>query len=93
MLASGIALAMCLATLTEIFIPLFAGRLIDAIAQSPLGADAGQRMVADAALHAFVAMAALGLAMVVLRHFAWWGIVPLTLRCMRSVAHDAFHRV
>jgi ATP-binding cassette subfamily B protein len=38
-------------------------------------------------------MASLGLTMVALRHLSWWGIVPLTLGMMRSVAHDAFHRV
>jgi ATP-binding cassette subfamily B protein len=89
-LAGGIALAMCLATVTEIFIPLFAGRLVDAIAQSPTG---GARGVAEPVLIAFGAMAALGFAMIVLRHLAWWGIVPLTLRIMRSVAHESFHRV
>jgi ATP-binding cassette subfamily B protein len=93
MLAGGIALAMCLATLTEIFVPLFAGQLVDAIAQSPGDSIEGRRVVADAALYAFLAMAALGLAMVLLRHLAWWGIVPLTLSMMSSVAHEAFHRV
>src|SRR5688572_28820972 len=89
-LAGGIALAMCLATVTEIFIPLFAGRLVDAIAQSPAG---GARGVTEPVLIAFGAMAALGLAMIVLRHFDWWGIVPLTLGIMSRVANESFHRV
>ncbi len=92
-LAGGIALAMCLATLTEIFIPLFAGQLVDAIAQSSVESVGSRRLAVDAALYALLAMAALGLAMVVLRHLAWWGIVPLTLSMMSSVAHEAFHRV
>ncbi len=71
------------ATVTEIFVPLFAGRLIDALA-------ANRR---DGALLLFAAMASLGLAMVALRHVAWAGIVPFTLRIMRAVTHDAFHRV
>src|SRR5689334_1437312 len=58
-LAGGLAIAMSLATVMEIFIPLFAGRLIDALTRGP-GA-------AMAALHAFIAMAVLGLAMIALR--------------------------
>jgi len=82
-LVAGIALSMSLATLTEIFVPVFAGRLIDAVTTG----------AADAALSAFLAMVALGLALVVLRHLAWWGVVPLTLSLMTSVARDTFHRV
>lgn len=81
--AAYIALFITAATVTEIFVPLFAGRLIDALA-----ADAR-----DNALMLFAAMAALGLVMVVLRHFAWAGIIPFTLRMMRDVTHNAFHRV
>jgi ATP-binding cassette subfamily B protein len=76
---------MSLATLTEIFVPLYAGRLIDALA---LGA-AGR----SAAFGAFLAIVALGLAMVALRHLAWSSVVPFTLSIMREAAADAFHRV
>ncbi|QTH22257.1 ABC transporter ATP-binding protein [Rhizorhabdus wittichii] len=81
--AAFVALFITAATVTEIFVPLFAGRLIDALA-------ADRR---DTALALFGAMAALGLAMVVLRHIAWAGIVPFTLRMMGDVTRDAFHRV
>jgi ATP-binding cassette subfamily B protein len=81
----GIALAMSCGTLTEVAMPVFAGRLVDAIAQ---GRDA-----APAAIHAFAVMVALGLAMVGLRHLAWWGVVPMTLRLMSELLRDAFHRV
>jgi ATP-binding cassette subfamily B protein len=81
----GIAIAMSLATLTEVFVPLFAGRLVDALAGGP--------SAVGTALDAFVMMAALGLAMVGLRHLAWWGVVPLTLGIMSNVARGAFHRV
>lgn len=84
-LVIAIALAMMLATLTEVVVPVYAGRLVDALAQ---GRDA-----AGVALHSFLAMLLLGLAMVVLRHLAWWGVVPLTLGIMREVAQGAFHRV
>jgi ATP-binding cassette subfamily B protein len=84
-LVCGVALAMSLATVTEVIVPIFAGRLVDALAQG--------RSAADAALSAFLVMASLGLIMVGLRHLAWWGIIPLTLGMMRKVAQDAFHRV
>ena len=84
-LAAGIALATCLATLTEVFVPLFAGRLVDALAGGP--GNVGP------AIEAFAAMAALGLVMVGLRHLAWWGVVPLTLGVMSDVAQDTFRRV
>jgi ATP-binding cassette subfamily B protein len=64
---------------------VFAGRLIDAVA---LG-----RPAAGEAVVALATMAALGLAMIVLRHCAWWAIVPLTLHMMRNIAQGAFHRV
>jgi ATP-binding cassette subfamily B protein len=83
--AALLCLAMSLATLTEIFVPVFAGRLIDALS---LGA-AGR----GAATAAFLAIVGLGVAMVALRHVAWWNVVPFTLSIMRDVASEAFHRV
>ena len=85
LLAVGIALAMSFATLMEIFVPLFAGRLVDALARGP---SAGGE-----ALAAFAAMTALGLVTLALRHLAWWGVVPLTLGIMRDVVQGAFGRV
>lgn len=84
-LAVIVALSMMLATFTEVVVPVYAGRLVDALAQG--------RAAADVALHAFIVMASLGLAMVILRHLAWWAIVPFTLRIMQKVAQGAFHRV
>lgn len=84
-LAIGIAAAMMLATLTEVVVPVYAGRLVDALAEG--------RGAARVAIHSFLVMMTLGLAMVVLRHLAWWGMVPLTLSIMRKVAQSAFHRV
>ena len=80
-----VAGAMMLATVTEVIVPVYAGRLVDALAQG--------REFADVALNAFLVMMGLGLTMVVLRHLAWWSIVPLTLGMMRKVAQGAFHRV
>lgn len=81
--AGVIALFITAATVTEIFVPLFAGRLIDALAAN----------LRNDALALFAAMAALGLAMVALRHVAWASIVPFTLHMMREVTQDGFHRV
>lgn len=82
---AAVALCMSLATFTEVLMPLYAGRMVDALA--------GGRAAADQAFDAFAMMVALGLAMLLLRHLAWWSIVPLTLRLMRRIASDAFHRV
>jgi ATP-binding cassette subfamily B protein len=84
-LVASIALAMSLSTFTEVLMPVYAGRMVDALTQG--------RASADAAVGAFVAMTVLGLLMLLLRHLGWWGVVPLTLRTMREVAHEAFHRV
>jgi ATP-binding cassette subfamily B protein len=81
----SIALAMSLSTLTEVIVPVFAGRLVDALTRGPAAADA--------ALSAFGAMAVLGLLMIGLRHVAWSGTIPLTLGMMSNIALDTFHRV
>lgn len=84
-LVGAVALGMSLSTFTEVVVPVFAGQLVDALARGP--------SAADVAIWAFACMAALGAAMVVLRHFAWSAIVPLTLKMMRSIAQGAYHRV
>src|SRR5262245_28856201 len=88
-LAVAIALGMSLATLTEVFGPLYAGHLVDALASAPSASTS----IAAGAINAFLAMAALGLAMIALRHLSWWLIVPLTLDMMSHIAREAFHRV
>jgi ATP-binding cassette subfamily B protein len=82
-LAASCATAMLLATLTEVFVPLYAGHMIDAVGSGR----------ADMAWRAFTVIAALGGAMVVLRHLGWWAITPLTLNMMRDVTQEAFARV
>lgn len=82
-LALACAGAMLLATLTEVFTPLFAGRIIDAVGAGDVAA----------AWWAFGVIATLGSAMVVLRHLGWWAITPLTLNMMRAVTQEGFARV
>ncbi|MBX5141769.1 ABC transporter ATP-binding protein [Rhizobium lentis] len=71
-------------TLAEVMVPVFSGRIVDAIA----GAHA-----ADGALSAFVVVVVLGLTSVVLRWFIFNGIIRLTLRIMADVANNGFHKV
>jgi ATP-binding cassette subfamily B protein len=88
-LIAGIAAAIAAATATDVLVPVFAGRIVDAIAL-----DAADRAAAlGTALTALAAMAVLGLAAVALRHLAFLGIVRMTLRMINDVAQDAFHRV
>ncbi len=88
-LVLAIAAAITAATLADVVLPLFAGRLVDAVA----GAGADRDAALNAALSAFAVMAGLGAAMVVLRHLAWWTVVPLTLGMMSDIAQDGFRRV
>ncbi len=82
-LVAVMVFAMTGATLTEIFVPVVAGKLIDALVQN---ARAG-------ILDLFVIMGALGLGMVILRHTAWMSMIRFTLRIMSDVAADTFRRV
>ncbi|MBB4041819.1 ATP-binding cassette subfamily B protein [Microvirga flocculans] len=84
-----IVVAMMTSTLADVFMPVFAGRLVDAIAVG--GSD--REGALHAALMAFAFMTGLGLLMIVMRHLAFYGIVELTLRVMSRVAQDAFARV
>lgn len=80
---------MMVSTLADVFMPLFAGYLVDAVSNA---ADDREAALSQA-ISAFLAMTGLGLVMVVMRHLAFYGIVELTLRVMSQVAQDAFARV
>jgi ATP-binding cassette subfamily B protein len=76
------------ATAADLFMPLFSGHLVDALT---LGAsDPSARR---AALSAFGAIVALGVASVILRLIGLQAIVPFTLRIMSDVSREAFMRV
>ncbi|KKC33342.1 ABC transporter ATP-binding protein [Devosia psychrophila] len=87
--AAFIALLVLAATLAEAFSPIFAGRLVDAVA-SGSGQD-------DAfwipAVTAFATMTALYLGSVILRQFVFFNLIPFTLKVMNDVITDAFVRV
>jgi len=86
---SGIFGAMLFATMVDVLTPFFAGRLVDAIA----GGAAGDAAVRHSAMMAFGALVVLGIAALVFRQATFTMIITLTLRMMRDMAADGFHRV
>ena len=76
------------ATVADLFMPLFSGRLVDALTIGAADPSARQ-----AALTAFGAIVALGLISMVLRLTGLQAIVPFTLKIMSDVSRDAFARV
>jgi ATP-binding cassette subfamily B protein len=84
--ASG--LAMMLSTITELLVPVYAGRLIDAVARAD-----NRQAALHAALAALGMMVLLAAIMLVLRHLGFMAIIRLTLRVMCDVGGDAFARV
>lgn len=84
-----IAASMALGTLADLLLPVFSGRLVDAIA-------AGTKSRA-AALHtaeiAIAWMVALGAVLVITRYVGIMGVSRLTIRLMSRMAADAFWRV
>jgi ATP-binding cassette subfamily B protein len=76
------------ATIADLFMPVFSGRLVDAMTLG--AADPAAR---HAALMAFAAIVSLGLVSMVVRLLGFRAIVPFTLRMMSDVARDAFMRV
>jgi len=87
-LAVAVSGGMLGATIADLFMPLFSGRLVDALTLG--AADPAARRTA---LVAFAAIVALGLCAMILRLVGLQAIVPFTLQIMADVAHDAFVRV
>jgi ATP-binding cassette, subfamily B, bacterial len=76
------------ATIADLFMPVFSGRLVDAMASG--AADPSARRAAFAA---FIGIVSLGLASMILRLIGLQAIVPFTLRIMSDVSREAFMRV
>ncbi|WP_072392574.1 ABC transporter ATP-binding protein [Hyphomicrobium sp. CS1GBMeth3] len=89
LLVARVAGAILLATLADVFIPFFSGRLVDAL----LLAGEARDVALTRALEAFGIMVALGAGMVALRHFGWMGVIPLSLGMMSDIAQETFARV
>jgi len=88
-LVAGIAAAMMAATVSDVLMPVFAGRLVDAVGLIDADRDAARRE----ALAALAAILALGVVMIVMRFLTFRGIIQLTLRIMAAIAQEAFWRV
>ncbi len=73
-------------TLAEVLVPLFSGRIVDAI-------TGGGDTAMSGALQAFTIVVALGLTSVVLRFFIFHAIIKLTLRMMTEIVQAGFHKV
>lgn len=86
---AGTALSMAAATLADLLLPVFSGRLVDAVASPNTVREASFH----AAVRAIIMMAALGALLLVGRHLAMLGIIRLTLRLMSRFAGDAFWRI
>ncbi len=84
-----IAALVLLSAVADVLTPLYAGRLIDAVASNASGADVAW----DAAVMAFWLLTALGLTGTLSRELTFLNIISLTLKMMSEIASDAFHRV
>ncbi len=84
-----VASSMIVATAADLLMPMYSGRLVDALA---LHATA-RSLAVRGAVQAVAMMAVLGVVLTVLRYVALAGIIRLTLRLMSRFAGDAFWRV
>src|SRR5882724_4337945 len=92
-LVAAVSAAMLMATVADLFMPVFAGRLVDAVANHAAHGYAVKVQSLHAALWALGSMAALGAVLVAGRYFALAGICYLTSRLISRLARDAFWRV
>ena len=89
-----IAVGVMLMTLADVLLPVYVGRLIDALAPVMKAGETADRAGAlREAIYALAAMAGLGLLMLVTRHLAFVGVVHMTLKQMVDVAREAFWKV
>jgi ATP-binding cassette subfamily B protein len=89
---SAVAGCVMLSTLAELLAPIYAGKLVDAVAA--VGTPAFDREIAlESALKALAAMIGLGALGVLFRQLGFHGVVQMTLRMMSDAAREAFGRV
>jgi len=86
-LATTISTIVSVATLADVATPVFAGRLVNAVT-NPSHAAASH-----AALAAVAWLGGLGLAAVLARQAALWGLIRFTLRIMTDIKAEAFAHV
>lgn len=85
-----VVLGMIIATLAEVLVPLYAGRLIDALGSAP---TLGHAQAGSAGLWALGGIIALGLVTLAARSGAIVAVIRLTLDVMANIGRDAFFRV
>jgi len=89
-----IAIGVMLMTMADVLLPVYVGRLIDALAPVMQAGETADRAAAlHEAILALAAMVGLGALMLVMRHLAFMGVVHMTLKQMVDVARDAFWKV
>jgi ATP-binding cassette subfamily B protein len=86
---AAIVVIALLTALADVVTPLFAGRLVDALARAGISKSSALH----GALESFAVLIALALGSALLRYLTYAGIISLTLRMMSEVAGDAFQRV
>ena len=84
-----VALCMMIATAADLLLPVYSGKLVDAIARHAAASSLALR----SALGAIAMMALLGAVLTGLRYAALMGIIRLTLRLMSRFAGESFWRV
>ena len=84
-----IAGSMAVATVADLFLPVFSGRMVDAITPQ----NTAREHALHSALLAIAAMAVLGAVLIGARHLAFLSTSGLTSRLMSRLASDAFWRV
>src|ERR1700679_2270518 len=87
-LVTGVAFSMIVATIADLFMPVFAGRMVDAIAMH----NGTHRQALRAALSALATMLLLGGVLVAGRHLSLMGISRLTIRLLARFAGVPFFR-
>ena len=87
---AGVALFALMAAFADVLTPLFAGRLVDALAS---GGTLGKAAASHAALIAFITLIGLGIGGTVLRQLVYRSIIVMTLKMMSAICANAFHRV
>jgi ATP-binding cassette subfamily B protein len=78
-----------LSSLADVLTPLYAGRLVDAVASGA----AGDELVWSAALTSFWLLIALGIGSTLLRQGVFQNIIAFTLKMMNEIVSNAFYRV
>ncbi len=78
-----------LSSLADVLTPLYAGRLVDAVASGA----AGDELVWSAAVTSFWLLIALGVGSTLLRQAVFQNIITFTLKMMNAIVSNAFYRV